>query len=110
MLTGFTLQGGANPDAFLFLQNSGLYATLTAPGAGNLGLIAGDLNITVQEINRRTGNADLPEVLPGWVGLSNHLDHVIGHSQPGQADPRFPRGWNFEAPGTHAILAATVSW
>lgn len=110
LLTGFTLQGGANPDAFWFLQNSGLYADLTAPGAGNLGLIAGDLNITVQEINRHTGNRDLPYVLPGWVGVSNHLDHVIGHSQPGQADPRFPGGWNFEAPGTHAILAATVSW
>lgn len=110
LLTGLTLQGGANPDAFWFLQNSGGYASLTVPGAGNLGVIAGDLNITVQEINRHIGHPDLPYVLPGWVGLSNHLDHIIGHGQPGQANPTFPVGWNFDAPGTHAILVATASW
>jgi hypothetical protein len=110
LLTGLTLQGGANPDAFWFLQNSGLYADLTAPGLGNLGVIAGDLNITVQEINRHIGHPDLPYVLPDWVGLSNNLDHIIGHPGPGQAKPNFPVGWNFEAPGTHAILVATASW
>jgi hypothetical protein len=110
LLTGLTLQGGANPDAFWFLQNSGLYARLTAPGIGNVGVIAGDLNITVQEINRHIGHPDLPYVLPGWVGLSNNLDHIVGHPQPGQPNPTFPVGWNFDAPGTHAILVATTSW
>lgn len=110
LLTALTLQGGANPDAFWFLQNSGIYANLTAPGVGNLGVVAGDLNISVQEINRNIGYPDLPWVLPGWVGVSNNLDHIVGHSQPGQADSTWPVGYNFEAPGTHAILVGTASW
>jgi hypothetical protein len=110
LLAGLTLQGGANPDAFWFLQNSGLYAALAAPGAANVGLIAGDLNITVQEINRNTGDPNLPYVLPGWSGLSNNLDHIVGHPEPFQPDPVFSNGGNFEAPGTHAILVATASW
>lgn len=110
LLTGLTLQGGANPDAFWFLQNSGIYANQTSPGAGNLGVVAGDLNITTLEINRNIGYPDLPWVLPGWVGVSNNLDHIVGHSQPGQADPTWPVGWNFEAPGTHAILVGKANW
>lgn len=110
LLTALTLQGGANPDAFWFLQNSGIYASQTTPGPGNLGVVAGDLNITTLEINRNIGYPDLPWVLPGWVGVSNNLDHIVGHSQPGQADPTWPVGYNFEAPGTHAILVGTASW
>lgn len=110
LLTGLTLQGGANPDAYWFLQNSELYAKLTAPGSGNISVIAGDLNITVQEINWHIGYPDLPRVLPGWTGVSNNLDHIIGRSEPGQANPGFPVGWNFPAPGTHAILIAAVNW
>lgn len=110
LLTGLTLQGGANPDAFFFLQNSGIYAKLIAPGAGNLGLVAGDLNITPQEINSDIGYPDLREVLRGWVGVSNNLDHIVGHSQKGRPDPAWPVGYNFEAPGTHAILIGTASW
>ncbi|MDT5027371.1 MAG: hypothetical protein QOE61_3797 [Micromonosporaceae bacterium] len=37
VLQAATLQGGANPDAYLFLQNSTVYGGLTAPGVGNLG-------------------------------------------------------------------------
>lgn len=110
LLAGLTLQGGANPDAFWFLQNTGFYAALAAPGAGNLGLIAGDLNITVKEINRNTGSPDLPYVLPGWSGLSSNLDHIVGHGEPFQPEPVFTNGGNFDAPGTHAILIGTVNW
>jgi hypothetical protein len=110
LLTGLTLQGGASPDAFWFLQNSALYADLNAPGVGNLGLIAGDLNITRQEINRHIGHWDLPYVLRGWTGVSNTLDHILGRPQPGQANASFPVGWHFDTFSDHAVVIATVSW
>lgn len=109
VLQGVTLDGGANPDAFLFLQNSGLYTQLTAPGIGNLGVIAGDLNVTVQQLNGYVGQPGLAYILPGWVGLSNKLDHIVGHPQQGQP-VNFPTGGHYDAPGTHDILVATASW
>lgn len=110
LLAALTLQGGANPDAFWFLQNSDIYANITAPGVGNIGVIAGDLNVRPDEINRQIGYPDLPELLRGWVGVSSNLDHIVGHPQPHQADPGWPVGWNFEAPGTHAIIVGTARW
>jgi hypothetical protein len=110
LLQGFTLQGGANPDAFWFLQNSGFYQQITNPGQNNLGVIAGDLNITVQEINGRTGHPALEEVLPGWDGVSDRLDHIVGHPQSGQPPPTFPYAGNYAASGTHNILVGQVSW
>lgn len=104
------LPGGANADAFWFLQNSGLYNGITTPGAGNMGVIAGDLNITVAALNAPTGIPALPYILPGFTGVSDNLDHIVGHPQPGQPAPQFPFAGNFPASGTHNILVATVHW
>lgn len=110
VLAGATLQGGANPDAYLFLQNSNAHVVLAGPGMGNLGLIAGDLNVTVQQINGPTGLPPMPRVLPGWSGVSDNLDHILGHPQAGQPDPTFSNSGNFPASGTHRILVSTVTW
>jgi hypothetical protein len=111
LLTGATLQGGANPDAFWFFQNSGFYGSmLTSPGHGNIGVIAGDLNVTTAQLNDATGIHDLPELLPGWDGLSDNLDHIVGYTEEGDAEPGFPFDLSFTQPGQHSILAGTVSW
>ncbi len=105
-----TLPGGANPDAFLFLQNSGTYLPLVGPGFNNIGLIAGDLNVTWAGLNQNTGYPAMPYVLPGFVGVSDNLDHILGHPNPGQANPTFPNSGHFPASGTHNILVSTVSF
>jgi hypothetical protein len=110
VLAGATLRGGANPDAYLFLQNSYAHVGLAGPGAGNLGVIAGDLNVTGAQINGGTGIPALPTILPGWVGVSNNLDHILGHQQAGQPNPTFPNSGNFQASGTHRILVSSVTW
>ena len=110
VLAGATLQGGANPDAYLFLQNSSGLAVLAGPGNGNLGMIAGDLNVTVAQINAQTGIPGLPWILPGWNGVSDNLDHILGHAQAGQPNPAFGNAGNFPASGTHNILVSTVTW
>lgn len=110
VLTGATLPGGANPDTYLFLQNSGIYLPLVAPGINNIGMIAGDLNVTVAGINQNTDIPALPIILPGFVGMSDHLDHILGHPNPGGANPTFPNSGHFSASGTHNILFSTVSF
>lgn len=110
VLTGATLQGGANPDAYLFLENSGGYQGLVGPGPNNLGTIVGDLNVTVAQINGQTGIPELPYLLDGWTGASDNLDHILGHPQAGQPNPTFPNGGNFPSSSDHRILASTVSW
>jgi hypothetical protein len=108
---GATLGGGANPDAFLFLQQSGLYQGLVAPGMNNLGMIAGDLNVTVQQLNSPTGIPSLPNILPTWVGVSDHLDHILAHEHAGQPSPTFSNSGNFPSPNSdHNILVSTVTW
>lgn len=102
--------GGAMLDAFLLLQRSGYYVPLQAPGANNLGVIAGDLNATPAGLAQPTGHPALPYVLPGFVGISNNLDHILGHPQAGQPNPTFANHGTFSAPGTHDILVSTVSW
>jgi hypothetical protein len=110
VLQGGIVQGGAMLDAFLFLQKSGYYVALNAPGVNNLGLIAGDLNATQAGLQQQTGYPALPLVLPGFVGITNRLDHVLGHPDPGQAGPTFSDDGAFPAPGTHDILVSTVTW
>lgn len=110
VLTGATLPGGANPDAFLFLQNSSIYLPLVAPGLNNIGLIAGDLNVTTVGLNQNTGIPALPFILPGFVGVSDNLDHILGHPNAGAANPTFPNAGHFPASGTHNILVSTVSF
>jgi hypothetical protein len=107
---GWRLGRGANPDAFLFLQNSQLYQALIGPGHNNLGFIAGDLNVPVAELNSATGDPRLPRLLPDWVGVSDDLDHILGHPNAPQPDPTFSNAGHFPASGTHDILVATVSW
>lgn len=112
-IPGTTLPGGANADAFLFLQNSRVYQTLVEPGMNNLGVIAGDLNVTSAGLKTSTSLPTLRRILPGWVGVSgdpNQLDHILGHQHPGQANPRFTNGGHFRASGTHEILVSTVAW
>lgn len=110
VLAGATLGGGANPDAYLFLQNSFGYMELTGPGMNGLGLIAGDLNITVEQLNTPTGWPAMPRILPDWIGVSDNLDHILGHPQAGQPNPTFQNSGNFPASGTHRILVSTVTW
>jgi hypothetical protein len=110
VLAGATLQGGANPDAYLFLQNSNAHVVLAGPGMGNLGIIAGDLNVTYAQINGATGIPALPWILPGWDGVTDNLDHILGHPQAGQQNPTFPNSGNFQASGTHRILVSSVTW
>ncbi|WP_437781699.1 hypothetical protein [Sorangium sp. So ce1097] len=110
VLTGATLPGGANPDGYLFLQNSGIYQPLIAPGVNNIGLIAGDLNVTVAGLNQNTGIPALPYILPGFVGVSDNLDHILGHPNPGEANPTFSNSGHFAASGTHNILVSTVTF
>lgn len=110
VLAAATLQGGANPDAYLFLQNSGVYLPLTGPGVNNLGLVAGDLNVTVEALNSNTGIPALPYILRNFVGVSDNLDHIVGHPNPGQANPTHTNSGNFPATGTHNILVSTVNW
>ncbi|MDC0749247.1 hypothetical protein [Polyangium mundeleinium] len=110
VLTGATLGGGANPDAYLFLQNSGIYGPLVAPGPNNLGLIAGDLNVNVATLNHNTGIPALPYILPGFVGVSDNLDHILGHANAGGAPPTFSGSGHFPASGTHNILVSTVGF
>lgn len=105
-----TVQGGAMLDAFLFLQKSGYYVPLPAPGMNNLGVIAGDLNATQVGLQLPTGYPALPFVLPGFVGITNNLDHILGHPNPGQANPTFANHGAFQATGTHDILVSTVTW
>lgn len=107
---GWRLSRGANPDAFLFLQNSNVYQVLTGPGNNNLGMIAGDLNVPVNELNQPTGDPRLPRLLPDWVGVSDDLDHILGHPQSPQPDPTFTNSGHFPASGQHNILVSTVSW
>jgi hypothetical protein len=106
-----TLPGRANPDAYLFLQHSQLYRSLVHPGPGNLGVVAGDLNVTRDGLQQPTGFIDLPHILPGFVGVSSHLDHIVAHTQHGY--PRLLDGLygSREIPGhQHAVLYGTVSW
>ncbi|WP_438018265.1 hypothetical protein WMF18_03925 [Sorangium sp. So ce315] len=110
VLTGATLRGGANPDGYLFLQNSDIYQPLIAPGANDIGLIAGDLNVTVAGLNQNTGIPDLPYILPGFVGVSDNLDHILGHPNPGEANPTFSNSGHFVASSTHNILVSTVTF
>ncbi|WP_261575075.1 hypothetical protein [Frankia gtarii] len=110
ILSSATLKGGANPDSYLFLQNSGVYLALAGPGVNNLAIIAADLNITVDQINASTGIPALPEVLDSWTGVSDNLDHIIGHPQAGQPVPAFQNSGNFLSVGTHRILVSTVVW
>ncbi|MFB9687456.1 hypothetical protein [Amycolatopsis plumensis] len=107
---GGRLSRGANPDAFLFLQNSQVYQVLVGPGQNNLGLIAGDLNVPVGELNAPTGNPLLPYLLRDWVGVSDDLDHILGHPQSPQPNPGFANDGHFPASGHHDILVSTVSW
>ncbi|HEX4726108.1 MAG TPA: hypothetical protein VH333_26605 [Pseudonocardiaceae bacterium] len=111
-LLGTALPGGANADAFWFLQNSSVYQQLTAPGRNNVGVIAGDLNITYAAINAPTNIPALPEILPDFDGVSDNLDHIVAHPQPGQAAPTFPGATtgHFPASGTHNILVSTIVW
>ncbi|MFE7753339.1 hypothetical protein [Streptomyces sp. NPDC057428] len=102
--------GEANPDAYLFLQRSSAYTALSGPDPGGLGLIAGDLNVTVQQLNTKTGLRDLPMLLPGWAGVSNKLDHIVGHSPAGQHSPAFSGAGNFLASGAHNVLISSVIW
>lgn len=110
VLNGATLPGGANPDAYLFLQNSGFYTPLVAPGVNNIGLIAGDLNVNVAGLNQNTGIPALPYIVRGFVGVSDNLDHILGHPNPGGANPTFPNSGHFPASGAHNILVSTVSF
>ncbi|HET9627679.1 MAG TPA: hypothetical protein VFP84_40255 [Kofleriaceae bacterium] len=110
VLTAATLQGGANPDGYLFLQNSGIYQPLSAPGLNNIGMIAGDLNVTVAALEQNTGIPALPYILPGFIGESDNLDHIEAHPNPGSANPVLSNGGHFDAPGTHNILVSTVSF
>ena len=73
-------------------------------------MIAGDLNVTAPGLNNPTGDPNLPEVLPGWGGVSNGLDHILGHPAQGEGDPAFPALDNFPAPGDHDIFVAPASW
>lgn len=103
----------ANPDAFLFLQNSDLSTTLGDPGANNLSVIAGDINVTAAAINADSGTHPSRRILPGFVGVSNNLQHIIGHGHPQQPYPSFPihQAGYFPVPGhAHAVLYATAVW
>jgi hypothetical protein len=113
VLQGATLQGGANPDGYLFLQNSTLYGGLTAPGVGNLGVVAGDLNVTYNALNTNTGIPALPRILPSFVGVSSNLDHIVGDTQAGQPAPTFPlnQAGNYQVPSSpHAVLYGQANW
>lgn len=104
------LDGGADPDAYLFLQNSSIHQELCGQGPGSLGVIAGDLNVTFDQLNRPTGFEEMPRVLPGWVGVSNRLDHIMARPSTGQRSPDFLDSGNFLASGSHNVLISTVRW
>ena len=107
-LLGGTAQGGANLDAYLFLQESSYFAQLSAPGAGDVGIIAGDLNATVDALQEHYGYPALPYLLPGFAGFANRLDHILGRGG-GPASWMTNDGF-FDAPGDHHILVGTVNW
>jgi hypothetical protein len=111
VLAAGTLPGGANPDAFLFLQNSDIYQKLTNSGT-NIGIIAGDLNVTVAGL-KSTGIPIFSEVLRDFVGVSDNLDHIVGYSTTGGTKFTFSNdGHHVPDPkaSPHNILVSTVSF
>lgn len=109
-ILGGTAAGGANLDAYLFLQHSGHYAQLNAPGAGNVSVIAGDLNTTRHGLQTPLNYPQLQHLLPGFDGFGFGLQHILGRTQAGQPAPTVSNDGYFDAPGDHKILVGTVNW
>jgi hypothetical protein len=102
-----------NYDAYFFLQSSNFYAVLGAPGASNLSITAGDLNVTDAQLGAPTG---LPHpingLFPNWAGISSRLDHVLARRDGGGAGIGFPTHGAFGTGGLsdHDVLLSTVQW
>lgn len=106
-------RASVNYTAYFLLQRSDLYNhTLCHPGAvgANLGLIAGDLNITVQDLMQPTLVPLVPALLPGWRAVSNHLDHVCGRTDNGTAGITFQHAGHYPSPSDHNVLVGTITW
>ncbi|HEU4558263.1 MAG TPA: endonuclease/exonuclease/phosphatase family protein [Longimicrobium sp.] len=101
--------------AYYALQNSAIYTqALTAPGANNVSIVAGDLNIRPRDLANPTGLPlqGIQRIFQNWVGISNVWDHVLAIGNNGGQginfanDGWYPTGW----PGAHAVLVTTVNW
>lgn len=108
------LSASVNYDAYYFLQSSNFYTGLCAPGANNLSLIAGDLNVTSTELASPTG---LPPpinfLLPNWKGVSSNLDHILAIRNVGSPGSiTFPNAGHYPTGGLsdHDVQVSTVSW
>ncbi len=103
LLRNEKLPGGANPDAFLFLQRSVLYETLTGDHDNTVGFLAGDLNTRVE------GFAENDWILPDWTGVPRGLDHLLCHSHAAPA-PYFENLFTFESHSFHPFVLGTAVW
>jgi len=108
------MPGGANPDAFLSLENSELYDWLTQLDAGQASAIIGDLNVDKDQIHDPIVLPDGSdyEVLQGWSGYAQNLDYIIGRfGAPGEIANGFtyPDCTGFGL-SDHQIIGGTISW
>jgi len=102
-----------NYDAYYFLQSSNFYNGLCAPGAGNLSLIGGDLNVTPMDLAAPTGlPAPIDFLLPNWDGVSNGLDHLLARGDGGAGGIHYQHAGHHATGGLsdHDVLVATVHW
>lgn len=91
-------------DAFVLWENSNWYAThIHAMAAGDIAILAGDMNAYSFEINR---------VLNGWIGVNHNLTHILAYTPAGNSTVA-PAG-NWANPpgvsGAHSIVCGLVSW
>lgn len=108
------MPGGANPDAFLALENSELYEWLIELDAGQAAAIIGDLNIDKDEIHDPIVLPDESdfEVLKGWSGYAQKLDYVIARfGGVGEVANGFtyPDSAGFGL-SDHQIIGGTIDW
>ncbi len=110
LLPSVTLSGGANPDALLLYQQSGLATVATAR---SFGLFAGDLGVTADAFNAGAGFGPLRCLLPGYGGVASGLQYLIGHGRLTRPDPGMPITMAEYVPVSghvHAVLCATATW
>lgn len=108
------ISAAVNYDAYYFLQNSTYYTgTLRQPGVGNLALVAGDLNVTDNDLSNPTHAPAIPRLFPSWVGVSSKLDHILAYRNVGPATSiTFPNAGAYSTGGVsdHAVQVSTVKW
>jgi exonuclease III len=108
------INAAVNYDAYYYLQNSNYYlGTLRLPGNNNLSIVAGDLNVTRNDLSDKTHASGVELLLPDWVGVSSGLDHILAFRDKGSVKQiKFQNDVAYDTNGLsdHDVQVVTVQW